>query len=492
MAFMASTVLGIDVGTSAVKVVLIDDAEAILAEREVPLAIARPGPGASEQEPEWWWEATAGVLDGLARDESAAMGRVVGIGLSGQMHGAVLLGADDRPLRPAMLWNDGRAGAQARALRRTHPHLAAVVGVPPMAGFTGPKIAWLIANEPGLVERIRTVMLPKDYVRLRLTGEKATDVTDAAGTWWFDEAARTWSAEAARATGLDPAVLPPALESPSPAGRLRAELVSRWGMAGPVLVAAGAGDAAAGAVGIGAVRDGDAFLSLGTSGQLFVSTAAYRPAPEQAVHAFCHALPGRWFQMGAMLNGASCLAWLAGLLGSDVPTLLAEAGARFAGPGPLTFLPYLTGERTPHDDPDARGVLFGLSPGSDRADAMIAVLEGVAFSFADAREALAGSGTHVTRAGVIGGGARSAFWMRILASALDMPLVRYAGAAKGPAVGAARLARLALWQVDVGAVCVPPPVLDETQPDPALAQAYRERIDRFRALYRAVKPVFGG
>nr|WP_293853517.1 xylulokinase [uncultured Alsobacter sp.] len=483
-------VLGIDVGTSAVKVVLADEAETIVAEREAPLDILRPGPGASEQHPDWWWEATAGVLDGLARDEPSAMARVAGIGLSGQMHGAVLLGADDRPLRPAMLWNDGRAGPQARDLRRTHPHLAAIVGVPPMAGFTGPKIPWLIANEPGLVERIRTVMLPKDYVRFRLTGEKATDVSDAAGTWWFDEAARTWSVEAARATGLDPAVLPPALESPAPAGRLRPELAARWGMTGPVIVAAGAGDAAAGAIGIGAVRDGDAFISLGTSGQLFVSNAQYRPAPEQAVHAFCHAVPGRWFQMGAMLNGASCLAWLAGFVGSDVATLLAEAEARFRGPGSLLFLPYLTGERTPHDDPDARGVLFGLTPASDRADAMQAVLEGVAFSFADARDALAGSGTRVTRAGVIGGGARSAFWMKILASVLDVTLVRYAGAAKGPAVGAARLARLALGQGAVESVCVPPPVLDETSPDPTLVEAYRERLGRFRTLYRTLKPLF--
>jgi xylulokinase len=487
---MGSTVLGIDVGTSAVKVVLVDEAGTGIAEREAPLDILRPSPGASEQHPDWWWEATAGILDGLARDEPAAMSRVAGIGLSGQMHGAVLLGADDRPLRSAMLWNDGRAGPQARDLRRSHAHLPAIVGVPPMAGFTGPKIAWLIQNEPGLVERIRTVMLPKDYVRLRLTGEKATDVSDAAGTWWFDEAARTWSAEAARATGLDPAVLPTALESPTPAGRLRPALAARWGM-GRVTVAAGAGDAAAGAIGIGAVRDGDAFLSLGTSAQLFVATADYRPAPEQAVHAFCHAVPGLWFQMGAMLNGASCLAWLAGFVGRDVATLLTQTEERFDGPGRLLFLPYLTGERTPHDDPDARGILFGMTPASDRVHAMQAVLEGVAFSFADARDALAGSGTRVARAGVIGGGARSAFWTRILAAVLDIPLVRYAGAAKGPAVGAARLARLALGHGDVTTICVPPPVLDVSLPDPALVESYRDGLARFRELYRAVRPLFG-
>ncbi len=255
-------------------------------------------------------------------------------------------------------------------------------------------------------------------------------------------------------------------------------------------VAGGAGDAAAGAIGLGAIREGDAFLSLGTSGQLFVSTADFRPAPETLVHAFCHAVPDRWFQMAAMLNGASCLAWAAGLLGAPIPDLLNEAEARFAGPGSLLFLPYLTGERTPHDDPHARGVFFGLSPETDRAAIAQAVIEGVAFSFADAKACLERAGTGLAGAGVIGGGARSAFWTRILASVLDLPLTRFDGADKGPAFGAARLGRLAATGEAPEAVCTAPPVLDVVEPDPSLAAAFRPRIEAFRRLYQVLRPEF--
>ncbi|MCP8940076.1 xylulokinase [Alsobacter sp. SYSU M60028] len=485
-----ATILGIDIGTSAVKLVLVDEAERVIAERDAPLAVSRPRPSWSEQDPLDWWRAVGDLLDGLKRDEAAALAAVGAIGLSGQMHGAVLLGDDDAPLRPAMLWNDGRAAAEARALRASHPHLPAVVGVLPMAGFTGPKIPWLAAHEPDVLARLRTVMMPKDYVRLLLTGEKATDMSDAAGTWWLDEARREWSAEAAEATRLPKSALPRLLESPQPAGALLPELAARWGMGRGVVVAAGAGDAAAGAIGIGSVADGDAFLSLGTSGQLFVTTSHYRPAPETAVHAFAHALPGLWFQMGAMLNGASCLAFAAGLMRAEIETLLAEAERGFAGPSRLIFLPYLTGERTPHDDPHARGVLFGLTPDTTRAEVMQAVLEGVAFSFADARDALAASGTRIGRAAVIGGGARSAFWMRILASVLGVTLARYQGGAKGPAFGAARLGRLALTGEDPARLCAKPAILDETAPDPALHAAYAPRLDAYRRLYAALHPEF--
>ncbi len=272
---------------------------------------------------------------------------------------------------------------------------------------------------------------------------------------------------------------------------LRPELAARWGLGPHVVVAAGAGDAAAGAIGIGAISDGDAFLSIGTSGQLFVTTATYRPAPATAVHAFAHALPGRWFQMGAMLNGASCLAFAAGMMGGEIGALLDEAERGFTGPATPLFLPYLSGERTPHDDPHARGVLFGLSGGTGRGEIMQAVLEGVAFSFVDARDALAASGTTVTQAAVIGGGARSTFWMRIMAAALGIPLRRYDGAAKGPAYGAARLARLAFSREDPAQVCTTPPLLDVTEPDAALHAAYIPRIERFRRLYRTLRPEFG-
>ncbi len=479
--------IGIDVGTSAVKVVVADAADMVLAEREAPLAIQRPGPNASEQNPDDWWSAVTGVLDMLATESPSLMSGTRAIGLSGQMHGAVLLGRDMRPLRPAMLWNDGRAAPQAALLRERFPALAQVVGVPPMPGFTGPKIPWLRANEPGLVERIHVVMLPKDYVRLQLTGQVATDMSDAAGTWWLDEERRAWSPDAAAATELPFAVLPPLLESPDPAGTLRPALAARWGMPAGVVVAAGAGDAAAGAVGIGAMGDGDAFVSLGTSAQLFVSTARYRPAPGQAVHAFCHAAPGLWFQMGAMLNGASCLAFVAGLLGAPIEVLLAEVEARYRGPCDVVFLPYLTGERTPHDDADARGVFLGMTPATTRADLVQAVLEGVAFSVADARDALASGGTTLSDAAVIGGGARSELWMRILASVLGVRLRRYRGGAKGPAFGAARLARMALTGQPASAIALPPDVLDEHEPVARLTEAYGPALQRYRDTYRALR-----
>jgi len=485
-----TTFLGIDVGTSAVKAVLVDERQFVVAETSVALSVSRPHPLWSEQDPEDWWRAVEQAVTRLQRQAAAEFALVRGIGLSGQMHGAVLLGVSDRPLRPAILWNDGRSFREAEELHARHPRLSHAMGILPMPGFTAPKILWLAHNEPDVLRDLRTVLLPKDYVRLKLTGDRVTDMSDAAGTWWLDEASRSWSAEALAVTGLRSSQVPHLVEGSSPSGLLRSELVRAWGLSGEVVVAGGAGDAAAGAIGLGAVEDGSAFLSLGTSGQLFVTTRDYRPSPETLVHAFCHAVPDRWFQMAAMLNGASCLAWAANLVGADIPTLLQEVEERFAGPAPCLFLPYLTGERTPHNDPHARGVLFGLSPQTTRAELVQAVLEGVAFSFADGKNCLEAAGTRLTEAGIIGGGARSRLWSRILASALEVPLTRYMGGEKGPAFGAARLARLAATGEPVGDVCTPPDIQEIIAPDPELAALYRPRIEAFRRLYRTLRPEF--
>lgn len=485
-----TTYLGIDVGTSAIKVVLVDEAQAVIAEASVPLGLQRPHPLWSEQNPEDWWRAATEAVERLRAEVPSAFATIRGIGLSGQMHGAVLLGEGDEPLRPAILWNDGRSHAEADALNRNHPDLPRVTGVVAMPGFTAPKLAWLRTHEPDTFAAIRTVMLPKDYVSFRLTGERVTEMSDAAGTWCLDEAARAWSPVALQATGLSTAQMPRLIEGSQAAGTLRPDLAAAWGLSPSVVVAGGAGDAAAGGIGLGAVDDGAAFLSLGTSGQLFVTTASYRPAPETLVHAFAHAIPGRWFQMGAMLNGASVIAFTAGLLGGSIPDLLAEAETIYRWPAPVVMLPYLTGERTPHNDPHARGVFFGLTPATSRADVMQASLEGIAFSFADAKRSLEQSGTRIGGAGVIGGGARSALLVRILASVLRLPLTRYAGADKGPAFGAARLARLAVTGEPVVDVCTLPPVLDVTEPDVALAEAYEPQLARFRRLYTALRPEF--
>ena len=484
--------IGIDIGTSAIKAVITDSAQNVVAERDFALGISRPHPLWSEQNPADWWKGVEAVLDGFHAEWPQLMGRVAAIGLSGQMHGAVLLDADNQPLRPAMLWNDARTGKEASELLRKNPGLPAIVGVMPMPGLTAPKIPWLAVHEPQILDRLKMVVLPKDFIRLQLTGTLATDMSDAAGTWWLDQARRDWSDDSLRAVGLDRSKVPELVEGNAVSGHVRADLARRWGLRPGLPVAGGAGDAAAGAVGIGAINHGDAFVSLGTSGQLNVATRDYRPSPETMVHAFCHALPGRWSQMGAMLSAASCLTWAAALTGSDVTELARAAEAAYTGPTNLLFLPYLTGERTPHNDAAAKGVLFGLTPDSGKLEVAQAVMEGVAFSFADAARSLAQSGTRIDRVGAIGGGARSLLWLQLLANVLDVPLVRYAASARGPAFGAARLARLCATGEAPEAICTAPPVECEVKPDARLVAAYRPRVERYRRLYQAVKQEFVG
>jgi xylulokinase len=488
-----TTFLGLDLGTSSVKAIISDEAETVLAAVSVPVpSPTHPMPLASEQPVESWWTAVAAALEELAASHAPAMARVAGIGLSGQMHGLALLDAADRPVRPAMLWNDGRAGDEALALAEAHPDLARRLGVPPMAGLTAPKLLWLARHEPEVLARARHMLLPKDIIRLHLTGARVTDVSDAAGTWLLDEESRSWSEQAIGAVGIDPALLPPVVESPTPTGTLRPEIAARFGLPPGVVVAGGAGDTLAGGMGIGAVEDGRAFVALGTSGQVFVATDRYRPAPHAAVHSFCHCLPGRWCAMAAVLNGASALSSVARMTGgaggeSDIPALLAEVEAGFTGPSSLLFLPYLAGERTPHNDPHARGVIFGLTPDTRRPEVIQAVLEGVAFSLADGVVALDAAGLHIKSAGFIGGGARSRFWARIIAAATGLTLERYDGGEHGAAFGAARLGRMA-----TGDKMPPrqPVVLEQITPDAVLHAAYAPRLEAYRHLYQALRPEF--
>lgn len=485
--------LGIDLGTSAVKALVVDERQSVRAAAEARLTVGHPAPLASEQDPEDWWRAVCAALEQIAASAPAAMEEIVAIGLSGQMHASVLLDAQDRPIRPAMLWNDGRAHVEADELKALGAELAAELGVPALAGFTAPKLLWLARREPGTLARTASLLLPKDFVRLRLTGERATDPSDAAGTWLFDQAARRWSARAIAAIGIDAAWLPRIVEGSAASGALRPDIARRFGLRPGVVVAGGGGDTMVGGVGIGAVADGRAFVGLSTSAQLFVAADAHRPAPQHLVHAFCHALPDRWCQMAALLNGASVLAAVARLLGdADIAALLAEVEARPAAPTGLLVLPYLSGERTPHDDPHARGVIFGLSEATTRAELVQAALEGVAFSLADGHAALAEAGARIGSAGIVGGGARSLLWTRLIANVLGIPLRVYAGAARGPAFGAARLARLALGVEDPAGVLAEPEVTQEVEPDPALTDAYRPRVAAFRRLYRAVRPEFAG
>lgn len=475
--------LGLDLGTSSVKAALFDADQRLIAQASQPLQVSRPHPGWSEQDPEAWWRATEAAVDAVAAQTSLAGLR--GIGLSGQMHGAVLLDAGDRVMRPAILWNDGRAGAECAALEAAFPRLREVAGNIAMAGFTAPKLAWVARHEPAIFEHVSTVLLPKDYLRFRLTGHHVSEMSDASGTLWLDVAARDWSDDLLEATGLNRGQMPRLVEGSEASGELRPELARRWGATGPVVVAGGAGDNAAAACGVGVVTPGSAFVSLGTSGVLFVSNARFSPNTAGAVHAFCHAIPGTWHQMGVILSAADSLEWLSRIAGRPARDL---AGAvRLDRPSEVTFLPYLSGERTPHNDPGARGAFVGLSQSDGPEDLAQAVMEGVAYAFADCQRVLAAAGTDFADALVVGGGSRSETWLRIIASVLDRPLRLAADSDIGAALGAARLALCAAEGADPAQVCAAPPTVKVVEPDPALVEAYRAGHARYRALYPAIR-----
>jgi xylulokinase len=481
--------LGIDLGTSAVKAALVDADDRVVAQTSAPLDVACPRPQWSEQDPEDWWLATRAALAGLRRSAPRELARVDAVGLSGQMHGATLLDASSRALRPAILWNDGRSEPQCRAFEAAAP-VRAVTGNAAMPGFTAPKLLWVREHEPEVFDRVARVLLPKDWLRLRMTGDAATDCSDASGTLWLDVGRRAWSEPMLEATHLKPAAMPTLFEGTEVTGTLRPEVARDWGLR-PVPVAAGAGDQAAGAAGTGVVLPGTASLALGTSGVLFVSGDRFQPNPDRGVHAFCHCLPGTWHQMSVILSAASCLRWAARALGAESEAaLLSEVEAADRPCEQLSFLPYLSGERTPHNDPTATGVFVGITHATDRAALGRAVLEGVAFAFADGQQALLDADLRIDEFSVIGGGARSRLWGRILASALGRPLVYRSGGEVGPASGAARLARLSVTGEDPREVCKPPPVKAVVEPEPALADLYAARIEPWRALYHDLRGAF--
>jgi len=475
--------LGIDLGTSGCKAVILSSTGAVLAQANASLSCAQPKPSWSEQNPDDWWRATEDAVTALPVELRA---QVQAIGLAGQMHGATLLGEDDRPLRPAILWNDGRSAAECAAIEAAEPSSRAITGNLAMPGFTAPKLLWVRNNEPALFDQVRTVLLPKDYIRLCMTGDKASDMADSAGTLWLDVGARDWSAAMLDATGLTRDHMPRLYEGSAATGILRADIAERWGIR-QVPVAAGGGDNAAGAAGIGVVKDGDAFLSLGTSGVIFVANQTFRPNPARAVHAFCHCLPDLWHQMSVHLSAASCVDWAARLTGLDIPTFFALAEENGVATGPELFLPYLSGERTPHNDPDVRGAFLGMGVDADPARLAASVLEGVAFAHADGLDALREAGTSIESLSVIGGGSRSRHWGRIIASALNVRLVYLEGGDVGPALGAARLAQMAVTGASAAEICTQPPITHVIEPDPSMADALAPKLEKFRRAYAAIR-----
>ena len=473
--------IGLDLGTSGLKGILIDADQAVLAEATAPLTVQRPAEGWSEQSPADWVAAAETVLDALSAQD---LGAVRGIGLSGHMHGATLLDASDQVLRPCILWNDTRAHAEAAALD-ADPQFRRLSGNIVFPGFTAPKLVWLARHEPALRDRVARVLLPKDYLRLWLTGEHVAEMSDAAGTSWLDTGARDWSDDLLAATGLRRDQMPRLVEGSEISGQLRDTLAARWGLPKGVVVAGGGGDNAASGVGVGVVRAGEAFVSLGTSGVLFAANDGYHPDPATAVHTFCHALPDTWHQMGVILAASDALNWYARLVGAEAAVLTGELGPLQA-PGKTVFLPYLGGERTPLNSASVRGAFTGLEHATDRAAGTRAVLEGITFAIRDSRDALAATGTQLRHLLAVGGGSRSDYWLRLIATALDVPVQLPVAGDFGGAYGAARLALMAATGAGAEVASLPK-IARIVEPDPSLTAAMDAGHARFRAARDKIK-----
>lgn len=473
--------LGIDIGTSGVKAILVDEEQVIVDQATASLTVNRPKPLWSEQNPHDWWDAATSAVKQL---DAFKRSGVKAIGLSGQMHGATCLGDNDKVLRPAILWNDGRSHSECISMMDAMPSLSSITGNLAMPGFTAPKLQWMRSHEDDIFEQVRKVLLPKDYVRLLMSGDYASDMSDSAGTLWMNVANRDWSDDILALTGLSRGQMPTLFEGSEATGILLKDVANDWGVP-QVRIAAGGGDNASGAVGSGITSHGDGFISLGTSGVVFLADEHYRPNLEGAVHTFCHALPGLWHQMSVMLSAASAVDFVAKMTGFAQPSDLYAAAedANTPGTGAL-FLPYLSGERTPHNNPNAKGAFFGLTHEDNQTTLAQAALEGVAFGLADGVDALRATGSYIKSLSVIGGGARSHYWGKILSAALDLPLHYRAGAAVGPAFGAARLARLSTGIESISDVCSPPAIDHTIMPDDDLRDHYAVRREVFQKLYQ--------
>jgi len=481
--------LGIDLGTSSVKTVLMDGDQRPVASESAALQVMRPHDAWAEQSPVDWIAGIEDTLAALTAAHPKAMGAVRGIGLSGHQHGATLVDEAGLVLRPCMLWNDTRAHAEAARLDTGRSRT--ITGNIIFPGFTAPKVAWLAEHEPAVFERIATVLLPKDHVRLWLSGELASEMSDASGTGWLDVGRRDWSEELVLASGLSMSQMPRLVEGSEVSGQLRTELAQRYGMPAGVVIAGGGGDNAASACGMGTVSSGQAFLSLGTSGVLFAANERFMPNADSAVHAFCHALPDTWHQMGVILSATDSLNWLAGLTGRSPAELAGLAAGHDIAPRPERFMPYLGGERTPHNDAAARGVLTGLSHASDAGALAAAVMQGVAFAFADNQRALERAGTTLERAYAIGGGARSTWWLQTLATVLDIELDVAADADVGAGLGAARLAIIAAENATPAEVCRAPQVLETVSPVASARAASADALGAWRETWTRLQDPAG-
>ena len=479
--------LGIDLGTSGLKAMLVDETFRTVGVAHTPLTVTRPKPGWSEQRPSHWIAAAEMVMDELHRRHPGEMATLQAIGLSGHMHGATLLDRADKVLRPCILWNDGRSAPQCAALTDS-ADFHGISGNLVMAGFTAPKLRWVAENEPKIFERVAKVLLPKDYLRLWLTGEHVAEMSDAAGTLWLDLRRRDWSGALLSATGLTRDHMPTLIEGSDVSGRLRAELAARWGI-GRVPVAGGGGDNAATACGMGVMSPGTGFVSLGTSGVLFAATERCVPNTADAVHTFCHAVPNTWHQMGVILSATDSMSWLSEITRTPVPGLAALVPDMPSVASPVTFLPYLSGERTPLNDPDAAGAFLNLRREAGLPDMVQAVMEGVSMAFADCLRALRKAGTGLETAYAVGGGARSRAWLRIMASVTGLTLLEPEEGNYGAAFGATKLAAACFTGSISEHIFAKPKIRAEVGPDRKLADFYQEKYKLHLAAYSALQPL---
>jgi xylulokinase len=481
--------LGVDLGTSGIKIVLTNSIGDIVDTSSSGFEVSRPHPLWSEQNPQDWWTGFCDAMDKLSAKHD--LSSVVGLGLSGQMHGATLLDENDKIIRPAILWNDGRCEIQCKEIERLVPDSRNITGNIMMPGFTAPKLLWLKQNEPANFALVSKVLLPKDYLRLLLTGDYASDMSDAAGTMWLDVKNRTWHSGLLTACGLNESHMPTLFEGTQVTGKLNIDIAKRWNMSS-IPVVAGGGDNAAGAVGVGIVKPGQAMLSLGTSGVYFAVTEGFTANPESAVHSFCHALPNTWHLMSVILSAASCLQWFADNIAKrPVQTLLDELNSSDINLDhcPI-FLPYLSGERTPHNNPFASGTFFGLNHSSAQVNLTYSVLEGVSFAFADGVEVLHKAGGQADEITLIGGGAKSAYWRQLLADVLQRSVNYRTGGDVGPGLGAARLAQLAIdTDKSLQQICPQPTLESVFEPNAERAALLAGRRQIFQKLYSQLAPL---
>ncbi len=478
--------IGLDLGTSGVRALLVSEDGQPSQSTEAAVPMAHPHAGWSEQDPTDWITAATDALTALAAKAPDQVAKARGIGLSGHMHGATILDHSDTPLRPCIMWNDTRSHEQAARLD-ADPAFRDISGNIVFPGFTAPKLVWMADHEPDLFARVATVMLPKDYLALWLTGRCVTEMSDAAGTSWLDVGGRKWSDDLLTRSGMAPSQMPDLVEGNAVIGTLRDPLAIDLGLPKGIAVVAGGADNAAAACGAGALREGDGFVSLGTSGVLLAARDGFAPKPDSAVHTFCHAVPDTWYQMGVILAATDCLNWLSRVTGASPADLTAELGDTLQPPGPVRFLPYLSGERTPHNDSAVRGTFLNLDIATSRADLTRAVLEGVSFALRDNLDALKSTGAQLETLLAIGGGARSRYWVDLLATTLDLPLDLPDKGDFGAALGAARLAMSGVTGTSPTEVMTRPPIAETIHPRADLRDAFTAAHADFAASYPVLK-----